>query len=83
MVYKARSLTKQEFQILIGKRIKQLREEKNISQVELANLCEFERSNMSRIEMGNTCPSSYTLYKIAKNLQIEVFQILKFEDISK
>ncbi|MCH2488721.1 MAG: helix-turn-helix domain-containing protein [Flavobacteriales bacterium] len=75
-------MTKQEFQIFIGKRIKQLREERNISQVELAHLCEFERSNMSRIEMGNTCPSSYTLYKIAQKLQVEVFELLKFEDVS-
>ncbi|WP_248722741.1 helix-turn-helix domain-containing protein [Seonamhaeicola sp. ML3] len=75
-------MTKKEFQIFIGKRIKQLREEKKISQVELANLCEFERSNMSRIEMGNTCPSSYTLYKIAQHLEVEVYQLLKFDNIN-
>lgn len=81
MIFIINSLTKKEFQICIGKRIKQLREEKKISQVELANLCEFERSNMSRIEMGNTCPSSYTLYKIAEHLGVEVYQLLKFDSI--
>lgn len=74
-------MTKEEFQIHIGNRIKRLREQKKMSQVELANLCEFERSNMSRIEMGNTCPSSYTLYKIAQCLEIEVFELLKFDNI--
>ena len=78
-----KALTKKEFQVFIGKRIKQLRENKNLSQVELANLCDFERSNMSRIEMGNTCPSSYTLYKIAVNLKVDVFELLKFEDTSE
>lgn len=76
-------MTKQEFQILIGKRIKQMRESKNISQVELANMCDFERSNMSRIEMGNTCPSTYTLYKIALQLDIEVFELLNFKTLEK
>ena len=77
----AKALTKEEFQVFIGKRIKQLREEKNISQVELANLCDFERSNMNRIEMGNTCPSVYTLFKIAQSLQIETYQLLNFEGL--
>ena len=71
-------MDKKEFQIAIGKRIKQLREDKKVSQVELAALCNFEKSNMSRLEAGNTNPTAYTLYIIAQKLEVEVFEILNF-----
>lgn len=71
-------MDKKEFQIEVGKKIRQLREKNNISQVELAALCNFEKSNMSRLEAGNTNPTAYTLYLIAQKLEIEVFEILNF-----
>jgi transcriptional regulator with XRE-family HTH domain len=70
---------KQELQIKIGKRVRQLRESKNISQIELASACNFEKSNMSRIEAGNTSPNIYTLYKIATNLNVELPELFKFD----
>lgn len=72
-------MDKKEFQIAIGKRIRQLREEKKVSQVELAAFCNFEKSNMSRLEAGNTNPTAYTLYVIAQKLEVEVFELLNFE----
>lgn len=74
-------MTKKEFQIALGKRIKQLREEKNISQTELGNLCEIERSNMNRIEAGNTNPSSYLLYLLAEKLEVEASELLNFKSL--
>lgn len=74
-------LTKKEFQIALGKRIRQLREEKNISQTELGNLCDIERSNMSRIESGNTNPSSYLLYLLAERLGVEASDFLNFNPL--
>ncbi|MDF0719982.1 helix-turn-helix transcriptional regulator [Kaistella sp. PBT33-4] len=71
-------MDKKEFQIAIGKRIRQLRETKNISQVELAALCNFEKSNMSRLEAGKTNPTAYTLHIISQKLEIETFEILRF-----
>lgn len=71
-------MDKKEFQIAVGKRVKQLRENKKISQVELAALCNFEKSNMSRLEAGNTNPTAYTLHIIAQKLEIETFDLLKF-----
>lgn len=68
-------MDKKSFQIAIGKRIRQLREEKNISQVELAALCNFEKSNMSRLEAGNTNPTAFTLYKIAQNLNVSLSEM--------
>lgn len=74
-------MTKKEFQILIGKRIRQLREERNLSQTELANLCEFERSNMNRIEMGNINPSAFVLYTISLKLNVDVQELLNFKSL--
>ncbi|MFC4738976.1 helix-turn-helix domain-containing protein [Flavobacterium ponti] len=76
-------LNKKDFQIALGNRIRQLREAKNISQTELGNLCEIDRSNMNRIESGNTNPSSYLLYQIAQKLDIEASELLNFKPLLK
>lgn len=68
-------MEKKDFQIALGKRIRQLREENNLSQAELAALCNFEKSNMNRIESGKTCPSSFTLYKISIALEVKLSSI--------
>ena len=47
-------MTQSEINIKIGLNIKILRESKNISQQDLAAMCDFEKSNMSRIEAGRT-----------------------------
>ncbi|SDD93203.1 helix-turn-helix transcriptional regulator [Riemerella columbipharyngis] len=47
--------------------------------MDLAYACNFEKSNLCRIEAGNTCPNVYTLYKIAKNLNVELHELLNFE----
>lgn len=83
MSIKIQKLKKRDFLILLGKRIRQLREEKNISQTELGNLCDIERSNMNRIEAGNTNPSSFLLYTIAQKLQVEASELLNFKSLSK
>ncbi|POR20537.1 transcriptional regulator [Flavobacterium columnare] len=72
-------LNKKEFQIALGKRIKELRELKKITQTELGYRCEIERSNMNRIEAGNTNPSSYLLYKISQKLEVELTELLQFK----
>ncbi|WP_375605657.1 helix-turn-helix domain-containing protein [Flavobacterium davisii] len=72
-------MNKKEFQIALGKRIKELREMKKITQTELGYRCEIERSNMNRIEAGNTNPSSYLLYKISQKLEVELTELLQFK----
>ena len=82
MIANSQKLTKKEFQIALGKRIKQLREEKNISQTALGNMCDIERSNMNRIEAGNTNPSSYLLYLLAEKLGVEASELLNFKPLN-
>lgn len=60
----------------LGGNIKRIRESKNISQVDLANACEFEKPNMRRIEAGNTNVTAKTLYKIAKALEVSITELV-------
>ena len=70
-------MNKVSLQTKIGKRIKILREQKNISQQELASLCDFEKSNMSRLEAGNTNPTLFTLFKICSSLGVSLSEFFK------
>lgn len=62
----------------LGSRIKDLRLKKNMTQTELALLCNFEKASMSRIEAGKTNISILTLYKICKALEIDMAELCKF-----
>jgi len=52
----------------LGKRIKLARVEKDLSQVQLAELIEARQKNISGYETGVTAPSIEVLLKIAKTL---------------
>ncbi len=67
---------KKQLQKTIGNKIRQIRISKNIAQQDLSAKCNFEKSNMARIEAGNTNPTIYTLYKIAKNLNISLTELV-------
>ena len=71
---------KKQLQIAIGKRIKSIREEKNISQQDIAGLCNIEKSNFSRLEAGNTNPTIYTLSKIAEYLGVSLKDLVDIEN---
>ncbi|GHT72888.1 hypothetical protein AGMMS50262_02910 [Bacteroidia bacterium] len=63
----------------IGLKIKELREEKNISQQDLAAACNFEKSNMSRIESGRTNFTIGTLLKIGEVLKVKLIDLVDVE----
>jgi transcriptional regulator with XRE-family HTH domain len=58
------------FLVKLGTRIKELRNNKKITQQDLAILCDFEKASMSRIESGRTNTTILTLLKISKVLEI-------------
>ncbi len=72
-------MNKEELLIAIGKNIKKIREEKNISQAELAARCNYEKSNMSRIESGKTNLTIGTLLNIAESLDTTIVKIITIE----
>lgn len=70
-------MTTQEILAKIGKRIVEIRKSKNLSQQDLAALCNYEKSNMSRIEYGKSNITVGTLNKIANALEVEVTELLR------
>lgn len=71
---------KEQLLLQIGNRIRFLREQKNISQQDLAALCNFEKANMRRIEAGRTNPTVYTLHKISQALGISLSQLVEIDN---
>lgn len=53
---------------LVGKRIRDMRTQKNISQEELALLADISRAHIGRIERGAKSPTVDTVERIAKAL---------------
>lgn len=71
-----------EFQIIyfnVGKKIKESRVKKGLSQQELAYQCNFEKSNVSRIEAGKTNVTLKTLYLISKALSVSIKQLVDID----
>lgn len=72
-------MKKDEILFKIGLKIKNLREERNMQQQDLAAACNFEKSNMSRIEAGRTNLTIGTLLKICEVLEIKLRDIVDVE----
>ncbi|WP_321289374.1 helix-turn-helix transcriptional regulator [uncultured Sunxiuqinia sp.] len=68
-----------QLQIKIGERIRFLREQKGISQQNMAAICNFEKANLSRIEAGRTNPTISTLYKISQALETTISDLVDVE----
>ena len=66
-----------KFLAALGARIKEVRLKKNLTQNDLAMLCNFEKASMSRIESGQTNVTIYTLKKISKALDVHITELLR------
>jgi len=60
----------------IGKRLRELREAKGLSQGDIEKRSGLLRSYISRVEGGYTAPSLATLEKFAQALEVETYQLL-------
>ena len=69
---------KESLQIKVGKRIQEIRVEKNISQQDLATSCNFKKSNMSRLEVGRANSTLTTSEVVAKALEINIKELFYF-----
>jgi transcriptional regulator with XRE-family HTH domain len=61
--------------MLIGERLRELREAKQLSQSDLEKRTGLLRCYISRVENGHTIPAVETLEKFASALQIPMYQI--------
>lgn len=76
------SMEKSEILKVVGKKIKELRESKGLSQVDLVGKIEgnIDTTNISRIESGRTNPTLYTLHRIASALEVELTDLVNFKN---
>lgn len=63
---------KEAFSVDVGQRLKQLREEQNISMRGLATKSGLSANALSMIERGKTSPSVSTLYKLSEALGVPI-----------
>jgi len=62
--------------VQLGKRIRALRNDLNISIEELAFRCDINRNYLSDLERGTRNPTLKVIDKIAKGLQMEIKDLL-------
>lgn len=75
--------TKDQLYMELGDCIKKIREAKGLSQKEVALSCKMDMGNYSRIENGKTDPSFNTVVKIAKALDIELYELFNINNTYK
>ena len=67
------------FLINLGRHIRQIRERKNLSQQNLADICDLPKTTIGRIERAEMNTTIKTLVKIANALEIEPKELLNFQ----
>ena len=67
-----------EFRKKIGKRIKEIRETKNLSREDIAFACDFSGSYMGMIERAEYDFKISKLYKISKALNVDIKELFDF-----
>ncbi len=61
--------------MIIGDRLRELREEKNLSQGDIEKRTGLLRCYISRVENGHTIPSVETLEKMSRALEVPLYQL--------
>jgi transcriptional regulator with XRE-family HTH domain len=62
--------------MIIGDRLRELREEKNLSQGDIEKRTGLLRCYISRVENGHTVPAIETLEKMARALELPLYQLM-------
>jgi transcriptional regulator with XRE-family HTH domain len=61
--------------MIVGERLKTIRESKNMSQGDIERRTGLLRCYLSRVENGHTVPSVETLEKIARAMDVHLYQV--------
>ncbi len=62
-----------------GKRLKELREDKNYTQDELASIVNVHQTYIGKLETGKSNPSLLLIYKLTKALDVTLYKFFEFE----
>jgi transcriptional regulator with XRE-family HTH domain len=71
-------ISEEDYIVNLGIHIRQLRERKDISQQNLADLCDMPKTSIGRIERAEVSVTIRTLIKIANALEIQPNELLLF-----
>ena len=63
----------------VGLRIIELRNKKGWQQVELARACSKDRQAIEKLENGRVNPTLYSLYEVAKALEVPLSSLVDFK----
>ena len=66
-----------------GKRVRELRKSKGLTQEQIAEIINIEPPNVSKMENGLHFPQPDKIEKIAKALNVDVHELFDFEHIQK
>ncbi len=69
--------------MLIGKRLREIREAKNLSQGDIEQRTGLIRHYVSRVENGHTVPALETLERFARALEVPVYALFYEEEQTK
>jgi transcriptional regulator with XRE-family HTH domain len=65
-----------ELTIQFGQLVRKYRKERNMSQEQLALLCNMDRSYLGRIERGEVNPTLEKIYEVSNALEIQAIDLL-------
>ena len=65
-------MEEKQFLIFLGQEIAKQRKKQGLTQLDLASLVNMEKPTITRLEKGRTNPTSLTLLKISKALNIPI-----------
>lgn len=71
-------MTKDQLKKKVGNRIVELRTKKGLNQSDLARACGKDRQAIEKIENGKVNPTIYSLYEIARALDVSLDKLLNF-----
>ncbi len=68
---------KREFAVAIGKHLRKLREQKNISQEQLSVKAGYYHTYVNKIEQGKYSPSLHTIWRLSYTLGVSLEDFFK------
>ncbi|MEE1896983.1 helix-turn-helix transcriptional regulator [Flavobacterium rakeshii] len=75
----AKNSHKVTLQISLGKKLKELRNEKKLSLRQLAQRCDLDYSDISKYEKGEVNIQLSTVYELARGLNVQPKDLFNFE----
>ena len=70
-------MEQEQFTKRLGKRITKVREQKELTQSELARMMSLPRQNINRLESGTVNPTAYTIYQLARVMKVDICDLIE------